>query len=105
MPVFLLIDALECGKQIRDILFFDSDAGVADRVNDIHHAVLCLAGLNGELDKALVCILDCVIQHVDENLLDPHFVADQLCGDIRRDMHLKIELFLSGTHPQHSDDL
>ena len=105
VAVLLLVHAPERVEQERDVLLLDADAGIADGVDYVEDAVFRFAGLHRERHGAAVGIFDGVVQHVNENLLDADLVAEQLCGNLRRDIHLKIQPLLLRTDPQHPDDI
>ena len=77
IPVLLFVHSLECVKQMGDAFLFDPHPGVLHRVRHQGKAFTDPAAVDLEGNLSLFRVFHSVIQKIDQNLLESHFIGKQ----------------------------
>ena len=104
VAVLFLIDPFESVKNIRNVFFFDALSRILYGIPDAYPVQRPAFAADGEGNGAFACILDRVVQKVDQNLFDADLIAAEHAGDGRVHMQPKVQPFVSGLDPDHIDN-
>ena len=87
----------ETGIKVKNVLFFDADAGV--RNGNLHGAAAVLPShlADGKGDAAGIGVFYCVRQKIDDNLPETHVIPEQPRGQTAVNLHDERKPFVFGT--------
>ena len=104
MEVFLFVHPFECVKNIRNVFLLYTLSGIFYRIPHTHFVQLQALASDGECDTSFACIFDCIVQKVDQDLLDTHFVAAEHAWNGRIHVQTEFQSLFLCLDPDHIDN-